>query len=101
MKYMIGFDHANARTKFVILQSGLTKIDFKAYKIAGDCGSLYSARFSTTNNKSRISLSFILLCLHNERFREFSSEVSETPSGTRRGPSGPSGIRNFKEIHGP
>ena len=52
MKYMIGFDHANARTKFVILQSGLTKIDFKAYKIAGDCGSLYSARFSTTNNKT-------------------------------------------------
>ena len=40
------------------------KFDFIAHKIAGDCASLYSAVFSTTNNKSRSSLSFIVLCGH-------------------------------------
>ena len=60
MKHIVGFGHAKAGPKFIILQSELTKIDLKAYNISGDCTSLYSARFSTTTHKSHSSLSLVL-----------------------------------------
>ena len=68
MKNIVGFCHAKAGTKFIILQSELTKIDLKAYNISGDCTSLYSARFSTTVHKSHSSLSLVLFMLYMKFF---------------------------------